>query len=148
MAEEENESLQSAMRMLQAQLVSEHEQREAAERAAELTEQENRLLEQRAALLEGARRRQAELEAEVEELRLLWRSEVPGTKPTDALLPDSVFFPSEEKARPEEEEKEQEEEPVQERRRCSSESHIRSTWAEELRRGHDRTCVRRTEVGQ
>ncbi|XP_036423274.1 cerebellar degeneration-related protein 2 [Colossoma macropomum] len=144
MVEEENASLQSTLRTLQAQLVSEREQREAAERAAELTDQENRVLEHRATLLEGAQRRLAELEAEVEELRLLWRSEAPSTRPTDALLPDSVFFPSEEKVKPEEEEKE-EEEPVPERRRCSSESYVRGTWAEELRRGHDRTCVRRTE---
>ncbi|KAL7826546.1 hypothetical protein AOLI_G00317550 [Acnodon oligacanthus] len=143
--EEENASLQSTLRTLQAQLVSERERRETAERAAELTEQENRVLEHRATLLEGAQRRLAELEAEVEELRLLWRSDVPSTRPTDALLPDSVFFSSEEKVKPEEEEEKEEEEPVQERRRCSSESYVRSTWAEELRRGHDRTCVRRTE---
>lgn len=147
MVEEENESLQSALQTLQAQLVTERERREAAERVAELTEQENRVLEERAILLEGARRRQAELEAEVEELRQLWRSEAPSTRPPDALLPDSVFFPSEEKAGQGEEEKEEEESQalVQERRRCSSESHIRGTWAEELRRGHDRMCVRRTE---
>ncbi|KAG9279059.1 cerebellar degeneration-related protein 2 [Astyanax mexicanus] len=145
MVEEENESLQSALQTLQAQLVTEREWREAAERVAELTERENRVLEERAILLEGARRRQAELEAEVEELRQLWRSEAPTTRPPDALLPDSVFFPSEEKAGQGEEEKEEEETQVQERRRCSSESHIRGTWAEELRRGHDRTCVRRTE---
>uniref|UniRef100_A0A8B9LQZ4 Cerebellar degeneration-related protein 2a n=1 Tax=Astyanax mexicanus TaxID=7994 RepID=A0A8B9LQZ4_ASTMX len=146
MVEEENESLQSALQTLQAQLVTERERREAAERVAELTERENRVLEERAILLEGARRRQAELEAEVEELRQLWRSEAPTTRPPDALLPDSVFFPSEEKAGQGEEEKEEEETQVQERRRCSSESHIRGTWAEELRRGHDRTCVRRTEA--
>lgn len=147
MVEEENESLQTALQTLQAQLVTERERREAAERVAELTDQENRVLEERAVLLEGARRRQAELEAEVEELRQLWRSEAPSTRPPDALLPDSVFFPSEEKAGQGEEEEKDEEEAaqVQERRRCSSESHIRGTWAEELRRGHDRTCVRRTE---
>ncbi|XP_066531879.1 cerebellar degeneration-related protein 2 [Hoplias malabaricus] len=145
LVEEENETLQSTLKTLQAQLASERERREAAERAAELTEQENRVLEHRAAQLEGARSRQVELEAELEELRLLWRSEAPSTKPTEALLPDSVFFPSEEKGRTEDEAEKDEEEPVQERRRCSSESYVRGTWAEELRRGHERMCVRRTE---
>lgn len=40
-----------------------------------MTIRENRGLEQRLALLDGCRARQKELEAEVEQLRLLWRAD-------------------------------------------------------------------------
>ncbi len=73
--EEENAALQRSIQSLQSQIAMERSRREAAEQESELTVIENRGLEQRLALLDGCRARQKELEAEVEQLRLLWRAE-------------------------------------------------------------------------
>ncbi|XP_043106484.1 cerebellar degeneration-related protein 2 [Puntigrus tetrazona] len=142
--EEENSTLQHTLHKLKVQLAAERSRRVEAERETELTTQENNALEERLRLLEGARRRQAELEAEVEELRQLWRSESSGARLTDTLLPDSVFFGD--GAGPGEEEDEPEAELLQGRRRCSSESYARGARAEEIRRGHERTCIRRARA--
>lgn len=74
-AEEEHVALQHSIQTLMSQVAAERSRREAAEREIELTAQENGALEQRLALLEGCRARQRELEAEVEELQLLWRAD-------------------------------------------------------------------------
>ncbi|XP_051570382.1 cerebellar degeneration-related protein 2 [Myxocyprinus asiaticus] len=144
-AEEENSTLQHTLHTLKAQLAAERARRVEAEQETELTVQENSMLEQRLSLLEGARHRQAELEAEVEELQQLWRSESSSAKPTDALLPDNVFFSAEERVGPEDEE-ELEAEFQQGRRRCISESYVRGARAEDIRRGHERTCIRRAQA--
>ncbi|XP_053468432.1 cerebellar degeneration-related protein 2 isoform X3 [Ictalurus furcatus] len=129
--EEEKSALQSALRSLHTQLGTERERREAAEKVMELTERENRALEERLAQLERTRRHQAELEAEVEELRQLWRSETPSVRPTDSLVADDVIFLAEEEKGAEsgvevvEEEEGSEQEP---------------------RRGHELTCIRRSEA--
>ncbi|XP_030645529.1 cerebellar degeneration-related protein 2 [Chanos chanos] len=148
LVEEENSSMQRSVETLQAQLASERARREGAEREMALTLQENDALEQRLALLEGSRRRQAELEAEVEELRQLWRAETASARRVDLLLPDAVFFPAEEKAAGDDKAEEAGPEAgaskavIRGRRRCSSEvSH-----AEEIRRRHDRTCIRRAQA--
>lgn len=145
--EEENSTLQHTLHNLKVQLAAERSRRVEAERETELTAQENSTLEERLRLLEGARRRQAELEAEVEELRQLWRSESSGARLTDALLPDSVFFGVEERVGAgHEEEEEPEAELPQGRRRCSSESYVRGARAEDIRCGHERTCIRRAQA--
>ncbi|XP_052396611.1 cerebellar degeneration-related protein 2 [Carassius gibelio] len=133
----------STLHDLKEQLAAERVRRVEAERETELTVQENMALEERLSLLEGARRRQAELEAEVEELQQLWRSESSGTRLTDVLLPDSVFFSV--GAGPEEEVGFGAELP-QRRRRCSSESYARGTRAEDIQRGHEHTCIRRAQA--
>ncbi|XP_051987799.1 cerebellar degeneration-related protein 2-like [Xyrauchen texanus] len=143
--EEENSTLQHTLHTLKAQLAAERARRVEAEQETELTVQENSMLEQRLSLLEGTRRRQAELEAEVEELQQLWRSESSSAKPTDALLPENVFFSAEEMVGPEDEE-ELEVEFQQGRRRCISESYVRGARAEDIRRGHERTCIRRAQA--
>lgn len=143
--EEDSSTLQHTLHALKAQLATERARRLEAERETELTVQENGALEQRLTLLEGARRRQAELETEVEELRQLWRSESSTTRPTDTLMPDNVFFAADERVGQEEEEGLEAEFP-QGRRRCSSESHVRRARAEDIRRGHERTCIRRAQV--
>ncbi|XP_056609972.1 cerebellar degeneration-related protein 2 [Triplophysa dalaica] len=143
--EEENSTLQHTLHTLKAQLANERARRVEAERETEVTVVENSTLEQRLNLLEGARRRQAELEAEVEELRQLWRSESSSARPTDTLMPDNVFFAADERVGQEEEEEPEAESPHG-RRRCSSESHIRRARAEDIRRGHERTCIRRAQV--
>ncbi|XP_053348087.1 cerebellar degeneration-related protein 2 [Clarias gariepinus] len=129
LVEEEKSALQSALRSLHTQLSSERERREAAEKVTELTEREIRVLEEQLAQLEGARRHQAELEAEVEELRQLWRSEKSSVRPTESLVADAVFFLSEERGAEEvvviEEEEGSEQEPG---------------------RGHELTCIRRSEA--
>lgn len=139
--EEENSTLQHTLHNLKVQLASERARRVEAERETELTAQENSALEERLHLLEGARRRQAELEAEVEELRQLWRSESTGARLTETLLPDNVFF-----AMAGHEEEQLEAEFPQGRRRCSSESYVRGARAEDIRRGHERTCIRRAQA--
>lgn len=73
--EEENAALQRSVQTLQSQIAVERSRREAAERESELTVRENRGLEQQLALLAGCRDRQKELEAEVEQLRILWRAD-------------------------------------------------------------------------
>lgn len=73
--EEEHAALLCSVQTLQNQIAVERNRRENAERDIELTAQEMRGLEQRLALLAGCRVRQKELEAEVEQLRLLWRAD-------------------------------------------------------------------------
>lgn len=143
--EEETSTLQHSLHKLKQQLATERARRVEAERETELTVLENSALEDRLSLLEGARRRQAELEAEVEELRLLWRSESSSSRLTDTLLPDSVFFSAEERLGVEPEYEEEAEFP-QGRRRCSSDSYVRGARAEEIRRGHERSCIRRAQA--
>uniref|UniRef100_A0A8C2HG10 Cerebellar degeneration-related protein 2a n=1 Tax=Cyprinus carpio TaxID=7962 RepID=A0A8C2HG10_CYPCA len=141
--EEENSTLQHTLQNLKVQLAAERVRRVEAERETELMVQENSALEERLDLLEGERRRQAELEAEVEELRQLCRSEASGARLTDTLLPDNVFFAV---GVGHEEEAGLEAELPQGRRRCSSESYIRGARAEDIRRGHERTCIRRAQA--
>ncbi|XP_077086851.1 cerebellar degeneration-related protein 2 [Siphateles boraxobius] len=142
---EETSTLQHTLHNLKLQLAAERARRVEAEREAALTVQENGALEERLSALEGARRQQAELEAEVEELRQLWRSESAGARLADSLLPDNVFFGGDERTRVEPEEDEGLELP-QGRRRCSSESFVRGARAEDIRRGHERTCIRRAQA--
>ncbi|MCJ8746029.1 hypothetical protein PDJAM_G00137030 [Pangasius djambal] len=130
LVEEEKSALQNALRSLHTQLGSERERREAAEKVMELTERENRALEEQLAQLEGTRRHQAELEAEVEELRQLWRSETSSVKPTDSLVADAVIFLTEEKGAESGAEAVEEEEGSE----------------QELGRGHELTCIRRSEA--
>ena len=73
--EEVRAILQRSIQTLQKQVAAERSRREAAERETELTARENGTLEQRLATLEGCQARQRELEAEVEELRLLWHAD-------------------------------------------------------------------------
>lgn len=68
-------ALQRSVQTLQSQIAAERNRREAAERENELTLRENIGLEQRLSLLAGCWNRQKELEAEVEQLRLLWRAD-------------------------------------------------------------------------
>lgn len=142
---EETSTLQHTLHNLKLQLAAERARRLEAEREAELTVQENSVLEERLSVLEGARRRQAELEAEVEELRQLWRSESTSARLTDTLLPDNVFFGGDDRSRVEPEDEDGLELP-QGRRRCSSESFVRGARAEDIRRGHERTCIRRAQA--
>ncbi|XP_075889674.1 cerebellar degeneration-related protein 2-like [Nelusetta ayraudi] len=73
--EEERASLQQSLRNLQTQFAAERAQRAEAEREAELLVMENAVLEQEVGRMEVCQARVAELEVEVEELRLLWKSE-------------------------------------------------------------------------
>ncbi|XP_070703826.1 cerebellar degeneration-related protein 2 [Pempheris klunzingeri] len=150
--EEENAALQRSVQTLQSQITLERSRREAAERESELTVMENRGLEQQLALLAGCRARQNELEAEVEQLRLLWRADCASSvrRPDQLLVPDTVFFSSEDRAgagQDEMEEKvEKDEEQRRCRQRCNSDSFLRATNADEIRRIHEQLCIRRTEA--
>ncbi|XP_045884918.1 cerebellar degeneration-related protein 2 [Micropterus dolomieu] len=149
--EEENAALQRSVQTLQSQIAAERRRREAAEREAELTLSENRALEQRLGLLAGCRVRQKELEAEVEQLRLLWRADCANSvrRLDQLLLPDTVFFASEE--RPGQGEMEEKVEKDEEQRRYTqprrnSDSVLRATNPDEIRRGHEQLCIRRVEA--
>ncbi|XP_035511443.1 cerebellar degeneration-related protein 2 [Morone saxatilis] len=151
--EEENTALQRSIQTLQSQIAVERSRREAAERESELTVRENRGLEQRLAMLDGCRARQRELEAEVEQLRLLWRADCANSvkRPDQLLLPDTVFFASEERSSPGQDEMEEKVEKDEEQRRHSqqrrfSDSFLRATNPDEIRRGHEQLCIRRAEA--
>ncbi|XP_039979890.1 cerebellar degeneration-related protein 2 isoform X2 [Xiphias gladius] len=151
--EEENTSLQQSIQTLQAQIAAERSRREAAERESELTASENRGLEQRLSLLAGCWARQKELEAEVEQLQLLWRADCAKSvrRPDQLLLPDTVFFASEEKPNPGQSDTEENVENDEERRRysrqrCNSDSVLRATNPDEIRRSHEQLCIRRAEA--
>lgn len=143
---EENQALQRSIQTLQRQIATERSRREAAEREIELTSRENRGLEQRLATLEGCWSRQLELEDEVEQLRLQWRANSV-RRPSQLLLPDTVFFASEERPSEADEPSEKEEEQTkQSRQRCHSDTILRATNTDELRRGHEQLCIRRAEA--
>ncbi|XP_061568905.1 cerebellar degeneration-related protein 2 [Cololabis saira] len=151
--EDENQALQNSIQSLQKQINAERNRREAAEQEIELTNKENRNLEHRLALLEGCRARQKELEEEVEQLRLLWRADVANSaRRTDHLLvPESIFFASEEKQDAGQSETEEKTEKVEEptrhnRQRRHSDSVLRAANADDIRRGHEELCIRRAEA--
>ncbi|XP_049418153.1 cerebellar degeneration-related protein 2 [Epinephelus fuscoguttatus] len=149
--EEENVALQLSIQTLKSQIAVERSRREAAERESELTSKENSGLEQRLALLAGCRARQKELEAEVEQLRLLWRADCANSvrRPDQLLLPDTVFFGSDETPGQDETEEKVEKEEDQRRysrQRCNSDSILRATNPDEIRRGHEQLCIRRAEA--
>ncbi|CAL8272587.1 unnamed protein product [Lota lota] len=158
----ERAALQRSIQTLQSQMSAERSRREAAERETEVTAREKGALEEQLAQLEGCQARQVELEAEVEEMRLLWRSE---RSSSARLLPDTVFFslaedkPSQgrnddgEVQQEDEKAKEKEEDQGEElqrgrlgRPRCSSDSFLSGALAEELRHRHDQMCIRRAEA--
>ncbi|XP_062386902.1 cerebellar degeneration-related protein 2 [Sardina pilchardus] len=135
--EEERAALCGLVQTLEAQLEAERSRRHEAEQEAEATAEENGMLGQRLALLDGCRARQAELEAEVEELRQLWRSEMARARRAQqrALqddVQDDVFLGLVEErgeGKP--------------RARCQSEGAIQGASGAELRRRHRPTCARR-----
>ncbi|KAL2100912.1 hypothetical protein ACEWY4_002673 [Coilia grayii] len=161
--DEERTALLTLVQTLEAQLEAERSRRREAEQEVELTVGENGLLGQRLAALEGCQARQAELEAEVEELRQLWRAEVAGSRKAQRALPDDVFLSTddqfggvqkkegeEEVEEEDEEEDEKEEEELHEekgqgkpRQRSQSEGALQGTSGDELRRRHRPTCARR-----
>lgn len=89
----EHTALLNSVHSLEAQLNLERTLRETAEQEAEVLAREISELEQRVTLLEGYKARLAEVEAEVEELQQLLRSDS-----TSCMLPGTPFFPLEEEA--------------------------------------------------
>ncbi|XP_047214771.1 cerebellar degeneration-related protein 2-like [Girardinichthys multiradiatus] len=139
---EENQALQRSIQTLQRQIATERSRREAAEQEIEFTGLEQRLVQ-----LEGCWARQTELEEEVEQLQLLWRATSSVRRPEQLLLPETVFFASEEKQSEAEETSEKEKEQTkQSRQRCNSDSVLKATNTDELRRGHEQLCIRRAEA--
>jgi len=90
--EAENAALQRSVRTIQSQIAVERSRREAAERERELTSRENRGLEEQLASLAGCPARQKELEAQVEQLRLLWRADCANRLAWLACKLDSNFL--------------------------------------------------------
>lgn len=172
--EEEYVALQRSIQTLQTQITMERSYREAAEREIELTARENKSLEQQLAHLDGCGVRKQELEAEVEQLRLLWRRDCAYKydcvnfvthklqnqiksldlytvtlfrRPEQLLLPDTVFFASDESPSLEQSEtndKLEEENRRYNRPRCNSDSVLKAT--DDIRRGHEQMCIRRAEA--
>ncbi|XP_036408032.1 cerebellar degeneration-related protein 2-like [Megalops cyprinoides] len=150
--EEENGALRCSVHTLQKQLGAEWARREEAEREAELTAQEIAELEQRLAELEVSHGpgRVRELEAELEELRRMWRSESASSRKVDAQPPDSVFFHGDEGAGHEEAEEgtEAELEAGPEWSGRGLKGLLKSPSADEIRRGHELTCIRRARAAK
>ncbi|XP_074512820.1 cerebellar degeneration-related protein 2 isoform X1 [Sebastes fasciatus] len=151
--EEENSALQRSVQTLQSQIAVERNRREAAERETESTSRENRGLEQQLDMLDGCRVRQKELEAEVEQLRLLWRADFAKSfrRPEQLLVPDTIFFASEERPSPGQDEMEETVEKEEEQRRrirqrCNSDGVLRLMNPDEIRRDHEQLCIRRAEA--
>ncbi|XP_051905503.1 cerebellar degeneration-related protein 2 isoform X2 [Hippocampus zosterae] len=137
--EEEHEILLRSVQTLQAQLGAEKIRREAAERELELTANDKEGLEQRLHLLVGCRTRQMELQAQVEQLRLVWRADCTARKPDQLLLPDSVFYTSDDKP---EADLGESDETGEEKDRQQQRSNSTASAPDD----HDKMCVRRAEV--
>lgn len=86
------------MQALQSQLAAERSRREGAEREADVLARECGELELRLSLLEGCQVRLAEAEAEVAELRELWRADGARNAAAGRSLPDALFLLSTERA--------------------------------------------------
>ena len=72
-------------------------------------------------------------------------------RPDQLLLPDTIFFASEEKPSPvqsdaEEKVEKDEEQRRYRRQRSNSDTGFRASNPDEIRRGHDRLCIRRAEA--
>ncbi|KAM9424320.1 cerebellar degeneration-related protein 2-like [Pholidichthys leucotaenia] len=147
--EEEQASLQQALRALQIQFATERARREEAEREAELLARENAVLEQQLAGMAGCQARLSELEHEAEELRQLWKAEssARSTRPDliHGLLPHSMLF------KPEEENELEvagDKSPAKLKRWGSEQlmKAMQMTTSPERISDHECSCVRRAEV--
>lgn len=87
----------STVQALQSQLAAERSRREGAEREADVLARECGELELRLSLLEGCQVRLAEAEAEVAELRELWRADGARNAAAGRSLPDALFLLSPER---------------------------------------------------
>lgn len=72
-------------------------------------------------------------------------------RPDQLLVPDTVFFSSDERVSPGQDEMEETEEKDEEQRRhsrprCNSDGFLRMTNPDEIRRGHEQLCIRRAEA--
>ncbi|XP_077412523.1 cerebellar degeneration-related protein 2 [Vanacampus margaritifer] len=142
---EEHEILLRSVHTLQGQLAAEKSRREAAERESELTADDKRGLERRLHVLAGCRARQTELEARVEQLRLVWRADRMSRKPDQLLLPDAVFFTSEDKLQEGQVESEElAEEPTEDQKKELQRQAFNGTV--NASDDHDKMCVRRAQV--
>ncbi|KAJ8344929.1 hypothetical protein SKAU_G00291220 [Synaphobranchus kaupii] len=126
---EENSALQRSVHALQTQLGVERARREEVEQEAELVARENGELERQVSELGAGcgRERVQALEAELEDLRQRWRTE-------------EVVEPAEDTGA--------EAEPGLSGSGRALKSVLRSSSAEEIRRGHDLTCIRRAEAAK
>ncbi|XP_028670020.2 cerebellar degeneration-related protein 2-like [Erpetoichthys calabaricus] len=153
-AEEENTVLKQTVEGLQAQLLAERQKREAIEEEVALVEQENVEMERRLCLLDGCEARMKELEGEVEELKQMCRSDSAFVSRVEKLLPESFLLSFQEvESGPLSYEDDKEinsglaETKWKTLKRCSSETSLKnSSAAEEILRGHDQTCIRRSEA--
>ncbi|XP_072299456.1 cerebellar degeneration-related protein 2 isoform X2 [Eucyclogobius newberryi] len=146
-SEEEHRDLQRCIETLHSQIAIERSYREAAEQEIVFTARENRSLEERLVLLDGCRARKQELEAEVEQLRRLWQRDCANKSGQLLLLPDTVFFSSEENPGSEQSEtseKLSDEDTRLSRQRFNSDSVLTAT--DEIRLSHDQMCIRRAEA--
>ncbi|XP_077389421.1 cerebellar degeneration-related protein 2 isoform X2 [Festucalex cinctus] len=144
-SEEEHEILLRSVHTLQGQLAAEKSRREAAERESELTANDKRGLQRRLDVLTGCRARQTELQAQVEQLRLMWRADCMSRKPDQLLLPDVVFFTSDDKPQEGQVESEEaaEETTEDQKRELQRQTFNGTVNASD---DHDKMCVRRAEV--
>ncbi|XP_041086755.1 cerebellar degeneration-related protein 2-like [Polyodon spathula] len=153
-AQEVNAALKRTVVALQGQLSAERGKRMAVEQEMELISLENRDLEQRIAELNSCRARVQELESDVDELRQMCKSDSAFVSRVEKLVPES-FLTSFRESLLERETGEGVPDPAEEKevpeidkrllKRSSSETSLKSTSEKEILKGHEQTCIRRSE---
>ncbi|XP_033887463.1 cerebellar degeneration-related protein 2-like [Acipenser ruthenus] len=150
-AEEENAALKRTVTVLQGQLSAERGKRVAAEQEVELISLENGDLEQRISELNSCQARVQELESDVDELRQMCKSDSAFVSRVEKLVPESFLISFRESLLERETGEEGKENGVPEidkrpLKRSSSETSLKCASEEEIRKGHEQTCIRRSEL--
>ncbi|XP_020820971.1 cerebellar degeneration-related protein 2 [Phascolarctos cinereus] len=146
--EEENENLKKTVTMLQAQLSLERKKRMTMEEEYGMVLKENCDLEQQLGASDVYRARALELEAEVAEMRQMLQTEHPFVNGVEKLVPDSLFLSVKEPSQTLLEEiflagPELSKKPL---KRSSSEIILSSLAGSDIVKGHEETCIRKTEA--
>uniref|UniRef100_A0A5F8H6M6 Cerebellar deration related protein 2 n=1 Tax=Monodelphis domestica TaxID=13616 RepID=A0A5F8H6M6_MONDO len=146
--EEENKNLKKTITVLQAQLSLERKKRMTMEEEYGLVLKENCDLEQQLGASDAYRARALELEAEVAEMRQMLQTEHPFVNGVEKLVPDSLFLSVKEPSQTLLEEmflagSELSKKPL---KRSSSEVVLSSLAGSDIVKGHEETCIRKTEA--
>ncbi|XP_036598023.1 cerebellar degeneration-related protein 2 [Trichosurus vulpecula] len=146
--EEENENLKKTVTMLQAQLSLERKKRMTMEEEYGMVLKENCDLEQQLGASDAYRARALELEAEVAEMRQMLQTEHPFVNGVEKLVPDSLFLSVKEPSQTLLEEiflagPELSKKPL---KRSSSDIVLSSLAGSDIVKGHEETCIRKTEA--
>ncbi|XP_074062291.1 cerebellar degeneration-related protein 2 isoform X2 [Macrotis lagotis] len=146
--EEENENLKKTVTMLQAQLNLERKKRMTMEEEYGLVLKENCDLEQQLGVSNAYQARALELEAEVAEMRQMLQTQHPFVNGVEKLVSDSLFLSVKEPSQTLLEEiflagSELSKKPL---KRSSSEIVLSNLAGSDIVKGHEETCIRKTEA--